>query len=284
MSDLFKISEFAKHHGISRRTLIHYDQINLLSPFKIDENGYRYYSASQNTELSTILTLRELGIPLNQIQRILSERNPHLLDKLYQELIVKIDHHIKLLEGTKYALNSRLEKHHFFENLTLNTPFLSESLDEEYIQTTVPSEKFTQNFLDNYGDLSTDLTLVELLDAPDLLDGKPWGFRFIKDDNHPSGYRPKNLLKLLNSSNKSRQFSKDNQFKITGTYVSLYLLNQPNNIKNGIQQLKAYGEKEQLILDSDYLHILVWKDEIETPHLTEHILELSFRVLPPAIP
>lgn len=116
MSRLFKISDYADYHGISRRTLIYYDQINLLHPYQIDDNGYRFYSEKQNTEVSAILTLKELGVPLTKIRGILAERNPRLLGGLYTDLIVKIDKHLKLLEDTKYALNSRLAKHHFLKH------------------------------------------------------------------------------------------------------------------------------------------------------------------------
>lgn len=43
MSTYISISEMAKLHGITRQTLIHYDNIDLFKPAKVDTNGYRYY-------------------------------------------------------------------------------------------------------------------------------------------------------------------------------------------------------------------------------------------------
>lgn len=43
MSTYISISEMAKLHGITRQTLIHYDNIDLFKPAKVDTNGYRYF-------------------------------------------------------------------------------------------------------------------------------------------------------------------------------------------------------------------------------------------------
>ena len=43
MSTYISISEMAKLHGITRQTLIHYDNIDLFKPAKVDTNGYHIY-------------------------------------------------------------------------------------------------------------------------------------------------------------------------------------------------------------------------------------------------
>lgn len=40
---MIRIGELAKTANISKRTLYHYEQIELLQPAHISENGYRYY-------------------------------------------------------------------------------------------------------------------------------------------------------------------------------------------------------------------------------------------------
>jgi DNA-binding transcriptional MerR regulator len=54
-------------------TLRHYDEIGLLKPAAVDElTGYRYYSVVQLPRLNRILALKDLGLSLEQIDRVLS--------------------------------------------------------------------------------------------------------------------------------------------------------------------------------------------------------------------
>jgi DNA-binding transcriptional MerR regulator len=72
---LFRIGEFSQIARVSGRLLRYYDSIGLLRPQRIDpETGYRYYSAGQLQQLNRILALKELGLTLDQIARMLDER------------------------------------------------------------------------------------------------------------------------------------------------------------------------------------------------------------------
>ena len=55
----FTIGQFAKLHGVNKKTLMWYDQVGLLKPAAVSANGYRYYTYSQSALLETILMLRE---------------------------------------------------------------------------------------------------------------------------------------------------------------------------------------------------------------------------------
>ena len=71
---MFRIGEFSKIAQVSGRLLRYYDEIGLLTPATIDsETGYRYYSAKQLPRLNRILALKELGLSLDQIARMLDE-------------------------------------------------------------------------------------------------------------------------------------------------------------------------------------------------------------------
>jgi DNA-binding transcriptional MerR regulator len=69
---MFSIGEFARLGGVSARTLRHYDEIGLLRPAAVDPfTGYRGYSAAQLGQLSRIIALKELGLSLPQVGRLL---------------------------------------------------------------------------------------------------------------------------------------------------------------------------------------------------------------------
>lgn len=65
------IRQISRLAGISIRTLHYYDEIGLLCPARDASNGYRRYSDADLIRLQQILIYRELGLPLDQIKRIL---------------------------------------------------------------------------------------------------------------------------------------------------------------------------------------------------------------------
>ena len=68
----YTINKLAKLAGISTRTLRYYDELELLSPVRMSANGYRIYGQKEIDRLQQILFYRELGVPLDEIKRILS--------------------------------------------------------------------------------------------------------------------------------------------------------------------------------------------------------------------
>ena len=72
---MFTVGEFSKLAQVSKRLLRYYDEIGLFKPVQIDaESGYRYYSAEQMPELNRILALKDLGLTLEQIRRMMSDQ------------------------------------------------------------------------------------------------------------------------------------------------------------------------------------------------------------------
>jgi DNA-binding transcriptional MerR regulator len=69
---MFQIGEFSRIARVSTAQLRHYDKIGLFQPTHTDDTtGYRYYSATQLPQLNRILALKDLGMSLEQIARLL---------------------------------------------------------------------------------------------------------------------------------------------------------------------------------------------------------------------
>ena len=69
---MFKIGDFSRIARVSCRLLRYYDELGLLKPAQLErDSGYRYYSASQLPRLNRILVLKELGLSLEDIARVL---------------------------------------------------------------------------------------------------------------------------------------------------------------------------------------------------------------------
>ena len=71
--DLMSIGEFARLSRLSAKALRLYDELELLPPAQVDpDSGYRWYAAGQLDNARLVASLRQIGVPLAQIQLILS--------------------------------------------------------------------------------------------------------------------------------------------------------------------------------------------------------------------
>jgi DNA-binding transcriptional MerR regulator len=109
---VFTVSEVAKVSGVSVRALHHYDEIGLLKPGHVGENGYRYYGRDELLRLQQVLFHRELGLPLEEIRQVLDDpgfdrvaalrahRGRLMAEaKRYRELVKTLDATLAELEG-----------------------------------------------------------------------------------------------------------------------------------------------------------------------------------------
>ena len=65
---LFQIGEVTKILNVTRKALLVYEDLGLLTPaVKDEESGYRYYSADNMTQIRSIRSLQALGLTLKEV-------------------------------------------------------------------------------------------------------------------------------------------------------------------------------------------------------------------------
>ena len=97
---LFKIGEIAKILGVTRKTILVYEEMGLLTPAVKDEaSGYRYYTADNMTQIRAIRSLQTLGLSLAEIREYYydTENLDRYLDRL-MDLRATLDRNIHLLQ------------------------------------------------------------------------------------------------------------------------------------------------------------------------------------------
>lgn len=72
---MLKIGEFSCLAKTTVKTLRYYDEIGLLKPVFVDDNGYRYYQIDQLNDLLKIVELRKLDVPVLTIKEVLNSNN-----------------------------------------------------------------------------------------------------------------------------------------------------------------------------------------------------------------
>jgi len=85
----FSIKQLSEMAGVSVRTLHFYDQIGLLTPQRMRENNYRFYTHDSLLQLQQILFYREMEFSLDQIKEILNQPDFNVIEALqtHQEAI-----------------------------------------------------------------------------------------------------------------------------------------------------------------------------------------------------
>lgn len=120
---MFTVKQLSKLAGVTPRTLHHYDDIGLLKPSRIGENGYRYYGEESLLKLQQILFYRELDMSLEEIRKIMGRRDFDLLAALQShrealqkkavrlnQLLVTVDNTIQHIKGEKLMSQKGLFK------------------------------------------------------------------------------------------------------------------------------------------------------------------------------
>ena len=101
---MLRIGEFSRLGRVTIKTLRYWDEIGLLRPDHIStENGYRYYSAGKLSLVYEILSLKELGLYLEDIKRILH----HRLDR--DEWIALLQRRKKMLIEEMHLSETRIQ-------------------------------------------------------------------------------------------------------------------------------------------------------------------------------
>lgn len=68
----WKVGDLAKLTGLTVRTLRFYDQIGLFSPSAQTDSGHRLYDDSDLARLHQILSLKDLGLSLDEVKAVLA--------------------------------------------------------------------------------------------------------------------------------------------------------------------------------------------------------------------
>jgi DNA-binding transcriptional MerR regulator len=89
---MLAIGEFSRITHLSVRTLRRYHEVELLEPELVDaSSGYRYYSVDQIPTAQVIHRLRELDVPLSDVQRILRSPDPDQRASLVAEHLGRLE-------------------------------------------------------------------------------------------------------------------------------------------------------------------------------------------------
>ncbi|MDQ0091204.1 DNA-binding transcriptional MerR regulator [Paenibacillus anaericanus] len=127
----FTTSEFAKVCGVTKHTLFHYDDIGILKPEIVKENGYRYYSYKQFYTFDIIAVLKETGTSLNEIKEYIENQNTSHFLTLIEQKQQRLVEEQRKLERMQRLLQGAVDNTHRALQVNCGEPWTLEC-DEEY--------------------------------------------------------------------------------------------------------------------------------------------------------
>ncbi|RTE10634.1 MerR family transcriptional regulator [Paenibacillus whitsoniae] len=112
MERYWKVGDLSRMTGLTVRTLRFYDQIGLFSPSAQTDTGHRLYNERDLSRLTQIMSLKELGISLEEIKSIVGGKQISPLEivnlqmtrikeqiQVQQKLLEQLQHVSKLMQG-----------------------------------------------------------------------------------------------------------------------------------------------------------------------------------------
>ena len=268
--ELLKISEFSKLSGISRKLLIFYDNQGLLHPYLVDEtNGYRYYSYRQIDTASVIVSLREAGMSLSEINDYLSRKSPQTL--------------IDTLEKQEEALGQQINKLHQIQEMI-----------QFRIQQTQKGLKFERPLIKVERQEAENLFLgPKLPEDYDLSDGwkyLPAFYARCQEQNIQLGYTVGTMVSKENLLAKRwdkpnhyyYRLSQENyplyQLKPAGDYVVGAMYADYGETDMLYQEMLQYIQKKNLkIKGNAYEEYLI--DEIAEKNSEDYLLQIAIQII-----
>lgn len=85
-----RINEVVKQVDLTKRAIKYYEEEGLLSVRK-DDNGYRNYTDEDIEILKEISVYRKLGISIDDIKKLLNNKDKQILEKIYKEKLNKVE-------------------------------------------------------------------------------------------------------------------------------------------------------------------------------------------------
>jgi DNA-binding transcriptional MerR regulator len=172
---MYTVGQLAKLFGLSRSTLLYYDEIGVLSPSARSASNYRLYSDDDVRRMERIKVYREAGLPLEAISRLLREdidSVPAVLERHLQKLSREIarlrdqQHLIGALLGNAQILRgSRSLTKDQWVALLASTGMSEEGMCKWHAEFEKNFPEAHQDFLESLGIPKDEITMIRKLSA-----------------------------------------------------------------------------------------------------------------------
>jgi DNA-binding transcriptional MerR regulator len=124
----FTIGQLADRTGVAVRTIRYWSDVGVLTPEGRSEGGYRLYGADAVARLELVSTLRELGLGLEEVSRIV--RSEATVAEVAAAHVAALDARIRALRLSRAVLSTVAQRGSTAEETALMNRLARLSVDE----------------------------------------------------------------------------------------------------------------------------------------------------------
>ncbi|MGL5439498.1 MAG: MerR family transcriptional regulator [Filifactoraceae bacterium] len=204
--DYYSIGQVSKIANLSTKALRYYDKIGLISPDKVEDNQYRFYSMPTLLSVPVIKYYKQMGFKLDEMKSLVEGSTYSTLEKVFRykikelkaeerELFIKYksvkDWYELILEARSVIENGIEEVSVKFQNQEEFT-FMNQEFNNNYISSIVNIE-FT-NFIEKKNNAVTGPVMIYFPSYKDRIEGRAKSIKMVQKtiENHGE----KNTIKL----------------------------------------------------------------------------------------
>lgn len=263
----FSTGEFAKLCKIHKKTLFHYDDIDLFKPDKVLSNGYRYYSQYQLEVFNVIHTLKDIGMPLKDIKEFMDKRNTTNIVNLFKYETQEIEKEIKKLRKKQQLIFNKIkiikEGEGYANSITI------EEQNEEYLILSNPIDNTKELY-----DMENYMLHLDYCYTNELNIGYPVGSIISKNDLEKENYYDYSYyFTKVNKDNSNNEII----IKPKGLYVVGYLKGYYDKLPTIYKKLITYIKENNLsIAGCSYEDVLI--DEVVVKNIDDYIIKVSIQI------
>ncbi|AGY74927.1 MerR family transcriptional regulator [Clostridium autoethanogenum] len=259
------IGAFSKLSGINRKNLIYYDNVGILKPVFVKKNGYRYYSYSQLDEVSIILALKDLDIPLKKIKNYMENVSPHNLINLITDQKQKILEELNRLNQMNYIIEQRTSNIPVISNISCDKIFLENCKQE--LLFLGPEMKFDiDNFEEDF------ISFIDYSKSKKLVYGYPLGVYLNYDGAIEDSIKTYRYFYKV-----SQNVNVEKIIKPAGLYVITYDNSYLAEDMKNFDKLNEFIENNHLNICGN-VYIENMSDEIITKNPNKYYSKISVKV------
>ena len=243
MENYLTTGEFASLCGVKKDTIFHYDDIDLLKPDYIAENGYRYYSPKQVMVFEIITALKAVGMSLSEIQRYSANQNSeeflHLLKAKRAQLIQTQ----RQLSQTREFVDDTIDIVSNSLATALDEVRIVSCKEENLVITKTPSEDDMNNrtywiTLDELSQYCSSLKVGNVFPIGEIVKKD----KFLSGSYRSDFYCSKPIRKV-----KSERVIT----KLAGRYAVIYVRGSYKHLEAAYEKMRLYIEQNQLTVVTD---------------------------------
>lgn len=235
---LYTTGEVAKMFAIKKDTLFYYDKIGLFSPVtRKGSTSYRYYSSKQLKILDTIISMRDMGVSIDELKEYIKDISSDSFLDLMDVEVKKLDSIINEYTIKKKTIQATAK--HIIDAKTkpLNTLLITQEDTRHFFSLPIihTGKGYNEDWNKTYEKIWERINSAKIITMGSILSKDAFLGSSFEDLSYVVGYT---IFKNSGSAPK-------------GMYANYYVKGNNQSLLEGYRDFKNKIEKEGLLIASD---------------------------------